>query len=146
MSDARRSLPCMHPVEEVRSRPFDAAMNGALPAMIDVRTPAGVTRVGVSRDDAAEHLGSTLFSGGITTISVSAWTRGGEKRRPDYAEVLATLHQVFGPSTLPKLRRVILGGGAIYFVGLTHGTEFVSPTPLQDAVLAKQCDAVPALS
>lgn len=135
----------MHTVEEVRSRPFEPAMNGAPPAMINLQTPSGTTKVGVSREDAAEMIESNLFSGGIVTISVSAWTASGAKREPDYAEVLATLHQVYGPASLPKLRRVILGGGAIYFFGLVDDADFVSPTPLQDATLARRYDAVPAL-
>ncbi len=135
----------MHAIDDIRARPFTPQMNGERPAFIDVRTPYGTARVGVSREDAAEFLESTLFTGGLVVVSVSAWGDDAAKRPADYAEVLATLHQVFGPDVLPKLRRVVLGGGAVYFMGMVDDSDFVAPTMLQDAALARRFDAEPAL-
>lgn len=52
---------------------------------------------------------------------------------------------MFGPDVLPKLRQVILGGGAVYFMGTVDDSHFVAPTMLQDAALARRFDATPAL-
>lgn len=135
----------MNALEEVRSRPFDTGADGADAVLVDVRTPVGFARVGVSRLDAVEALESALFSGGVAIISVSGWEMTLTKRPIEYAECLAVLHQVFGGDVLPKLRRVSLGGGAIYFMGLVSEDKFIAPTPMQDAALARNHEAVPAL-
>jgi hypothetical protein len=109
---------------EVRSRPFDAAAVGQQPAMVHVRTPYGTVKVGISREDA----------------SLSGWS-GTDKRDFELAEGLAVLHQLLGPTVLPMLRAVTLGGGAMYFIGLVRGASFVAPTMLQDTVLARRLDA-----
>lgn len=135
----------MDTVSTVRARPFDPTMDGALPATTTVRLPSGTAKLGVSREDAREFIESDLFTCGLAIISVSSWNDDRSKRPADYPEVLAALHQVFGADVLPKLRRVVFGGGAVYFVGLVEGSAFVTPTLLQDAALAKRYQAVPAM-
>jgi hypothetical protein len=125
---------------EVRSRPFDAAAVGQQPAMIHVRTPYGTVKVGISREDASDYVESNLFDVGLAVISLSGWS-GTDKRDFELAEGLAVLHQLLGPTVLPMLRAVTLGGGAMYFIGLVRGASFVAPTMLQDAVLARRLDA-----
>lgn len=116
----------------------------SLPTIVPVRTPYGSTKIGATREDAAEFFESNLFTDGVALISVSGWDEGGQKRL-EYAEVLATLHQVYGPDAISKFRRVVLGGGAVYFMGLVQGDAFVAPTLLRDTAIAKRFDGVPAL-
>lgn len=73
----------MHTIDDIRTRPFAPHMNGEQPAIIDVRTHYGTARVGVSREDAAEFLHSTLFTGGLVVVSVSAWSDDANKRPAD---------------------------------------------------------------
>jgi hypothetical protein len=132
----------MTTLAQVKARPFDAAATGELPAMVHVRTPQGTIKVGVSREDASDYIESGLFDMGLAVISLSGWS-GTSKRQIEMAEVLPVLNQVFGPAVVPLLRSVILGGGALYFVGLVQGRSFVAPTLLQDTVLTRRLRARP---
>lgn len=112
---------------------------------VDAGRRSGSAKLGVSRENARDFIESDLFTGGLAIISVSSWSDDRAKRPADSPAVLATLHRVFGEGALPKLRRVVFGGGAVYFVGLVEGSAFVPPTLLQDAALAKRYQAVPAI-
>lgn len=132
----------MTTLADLRRRPFDVDANAAAPVFAHVRVPGGTVQVGVSREDAAPFLGSNLFSGGVTVMSLSGW-EGREKRPIEPAEVMAVIHHVFGPETLRHLRTARMGGGAVYVLGLVSEDGFCSPTPLQDAALSRQLDCAP---
>lgn len=94
----------------------------------------------VTRDPAAELLGTTLFPHDVVTMSVSAHDEDRQRADTDLAEALACIDRLLGPA-VPAMLRLIPSPGSpsvTYFRLLADADSFYAPSPLQDAFLARE--------
>lgn len=137
----------MHPhtatIKDFRSHALTPATTERQPTMLCVPSVmrAGVHHAfGITRDPAAELLGTTLFPDDVITISVSAHDEGHRRTETDLAEVLACIDRLLGPE-VPRMLRMIpspSSSSVTYFRLLVDGERFYAPSPLQDAYLARE--------